>query len=79
VTEIRSILAATDLSAPARRAVDRAAGLAQSASASLALVLVHVVSGFALDNVRRWLDIGSDPGQSIIDHVHASLRDVLGN
>jgi nucleotide-binding universal stress UspA family protein len=74
VTEIRSILAATDLSAPARRAVDRGAGLAQAASASLALV--YVISGFALDNVRRWLDIGSDPGQSIVDHVHASLRDV---
>ena len=77
MTEIRSILAATDLSAPARRAVDRAAGLAQAASASLALV--HVVSGFALDNLRRWLDVGSDPGQSIVEHVRASLRDVASD
>jgi len=74
VAEIRSILAATDLSAPARRAVDRAAGLAQRASAPL--TLAHVVSGSALDDLRRWLDVGGDPGQSIVDEVHERLHDL---
>jgi nucleotide-binding universal stress UspA family protein len=71
---IRSIVAATDLSASARRAAHRAARLAQASSASL--MLVHVVSGSAVDELRRWLDVGGDPGQSIVDEVRARLKDL---
>ncbi len=73
--EIRSIVAATDLSAPARRAVDRAAGLARSVSASL--TLVHAFSGTALDELRRWLDSNGDrAAQSIHDEVRERLREL---
>jgi len=71
---IRSIVVASDLSAPARRAVDRAAMLARRASASL--TLAHVVTGSALDDVRRWLDVGADPGQSIIDDARTRLHEL---
>lgn len=62
---LRSIFAATDLSRPARRAADRAARLAQSASASL--TLVHVVSGSALDELRRKIDTGGGMCESILE------------
>jgi nucleotide-binding universal stress UspA family protein len=76
MTEIRSIVAATDLSAPARRAADRAAMLAQATSASLSLV--HAVSASALDELRRWLDTGGDIEISILDDVRARMHDLAG-
>lgn len=63
--ELRSLVVASDLSAPARRAADRAAMLAQASSASL--TLVHAVSGTALDELRRWLDTNGGATQSIVD------------
>ena len=70
--ELRCVVVATDLSAPARRAADRAARIARSASASL--TLVHAVSGSALDELRRWLDIGGSTEQSLLDDVRGRLR-----
>jgi nucleotide-binding universal stress UspA family protein len=72
--EIRSVVAATDLSAPARRAVDRAARLARSAGASL--TLVHAVNASLLSELRRWLDTGGDIERSIVDDLGARLRDL---
>lgn len=71
---LRSVVAATDLSAPARRAADRAAMLAASASASL--TLIHVVSGSALDELRRWLDRNGLTEQSILDEVWQRTRNL---
>ena len=47
------ILPATDLSAPARHAADRAARLARETGA--ALTLVHALPRRALDDLRQWL------------------------
>src|SRR5690349_18987325 len=54
---LECIVAATDLSSSARHACDRAAQLAASHGASLALM--HTVGATALDDLRRW--IGEDP------------------
>lgn len=72
--EIRSIVAATDLSAPARRAADRAAMLAQAAVTPL--TLVHAVNASALNELRRWLETGGGVEQSIYDDVRARLHDL---
>ena len=72
MNEIRSVIAATDLSAPARRAVDRAARLARAASASF--TLVHAVNGSMLTELRRWLDNGGDVERSILDDVRSRLH-----
>jgi nucleotide-binding universal stress UspA family protein len=50
----RTLLAATDFSAPARHALERAAMLAH-AQADARLTLAHIVSGGALDALRRLL------------------------
>jgi nucleotide-binding universal stress UspA family protein len=71
---LRCVVAATDLSAPARRAADRAARIARRASSSL--TLVHAVSGSALDELRRWLDTGGGVEQSLLDDVRGRLRDL---
>jgi len=54
MTQTRTLLAATDFSAPARHALERAALLAQ-VHPDTRLTLVHVVSGSALDTLRRML------------------------
>jgi nucleotide-binding universal stress UspA family protein len=54
MTQTRTLLAATDFSAPARHALERAALLAQAHS-DARLTLAHVVSGSALDTLRRML------------------------
>lgn len=69
---MRSIVAATDLSAPARHATDRAARLAHEAGASLALV--HAVSRHALDDLRRWL--ASDPEPPVLDDARRQLHGI---
>lgn len=74
MTEIRSLVVASDLSAPARRAADRAAMLASASSASLALV--YAVSGSALEELRRWLDTGGGAAQSIFEDCRARLREL---
>lgn len=74
MVEIRSIVAATDLSAPARRAIDRAASLAQAAPASLALV--HAVNAPVFYELRRWLDTGGEIERSIVDELRARFHDL---
>lgn len=71
---LRSVIAATDLSAPARRAANRAAMLASCASASL--TLVHVASGSALEEMRRWLDRDGLTEQSLLDEVRQRTREL---
>ena len=60
MTPSRKILAATDFSAPARHALERAALLAQ-AHPDTQLILAHVVSSSALDSLRRL--IGQDAAE----------------
>ncbi|MBW8330342.1 MAG: universal stress protein [Thiobacillus sp.] len=54
MTQARTLLAATDFSAPARHALERAAQLAASHSGAR-LTLAHVASRSALDSLRRLL------------------------
>jgi nucleotide-binding universal stress UspA family protein len=54
MTQNRTLLAATDFSAPARHALERAAQLAGAHPGSR-LTLAHVVSASGLDNLRRML------------------------
>jgi nucleotide-binding universal stress UspA family protein len=75
--QLHSVVAATDLSAPARRAVDRAAALAQAAHASL--TLVHVVNSSALNELRRWLESGGEVERSIVEEVRARLHDLAAD
>jgi nucleotide-binding universal stress UspA family protein len=72
---IHSVVAATDLSAAARRAADRAARIARDASASL--TLVHAVNTSALDELRRWLEQGEDAEQSILDDARTRLHELV--
>lgn len=67
------ILAATDLSAPARHAAARAALLAAETGASLELL--HVVEAGALAELRRLFgaDAG-DLGERVVDQARAGLR-----
>lgn len=73
---IQSIVGATDLSAAARRAVDRAAMLAHQFAASL--TLVHAVDAPALDQIRRWLEGGADAEHSILEDVRVRLHALAG-
>src|SRR5512143_372743 len=52
--QVKTLLAATDFSAPARHALERAAQLAQMHT-DARLTLAHVVSASALDKLRRLL------------------------
>lgn len=74
MTPIRTILAATDLSGPARNAVVRAASIAQHTGAQL--TLQHVVSSGALDSLRHLFAAQPDDLQQRLldearDEVHA--------
>ena len=71
---LRAVVAATDLSAPARRAVERAARLAATAGASL--TLVHAVNAPLLAELRRWIDAGGDAERSIADDLRARLHEL---
>jgi len=59
MTTLRTLLVATDLSAPARHAALRAALLAHAAGAHLELL--HVVEGGALDQLRHLLGAAAGP------------------
>lgn len=45
-------------------------------SASAALLMVHAVSGSALDELRRWIDTGGDAGQAILEEDRSRLREL---
>ncbi|MGQ3054915.1 MAG: universal stress protein [Roseateles sp.] len=65
------ILAATDFSAPARHAADRAARLARETGA--ALTLMHVIPGSALHELRQWLGVGHAMEQQLHDDAQRQL------
>ncbi len=71
---IRSIVAATDLSAPARHAADRAARLAQRTGASL--TLMHAASGSALDQLRRLVGNGEEISRTLLDDSRRRLHEL---
>lgn len=69
---LRSIVAATDLSAPSRHAAERAALLARDHAA--ALTLLHTLSASALDDLRRWLDGADAAGAALQDDARGRLH-----
>lgn len=70
---LNHFLAATDLSAPARHAAERAAALAGSLGARLALV--HIASRAPLDQLRQLLSAGEDDvAQELLDRLRLDLR-----
>lgn len=72
----RTLLAATDFSAPARHALERAAQLAQTSPDSR-LTLAHVVSGSALDALRRMLPGNADTLEAkLLDQAKKELSDL---
>jgi len=72
MSALRSIVAATDLSAPARHAADRAARLAQGAGASL--TLVHAASGSALDQLRRFVSSAEEVSRALLEDSRSRLH-----
>lgn len=76
MSTITSILAATDLSAPARHAAERAARLAHEHQA--ALTLMHVTSAGVLQELRGWLGAGSDAEARIGDESARALSTLAG-
>jgi len=72
MTPLRTLLAATDLSAPARHAVMRAALLAQSSGARLELL--HVLQGSALDQLRQAL---GQQAEAVLARLENDARDKL--
>jgi len=69
---LRTVLAATDLSAPARHALDRAADLAREHGATLALA--HAISGSRLDELRRWLGQDTPAPQELMAEAAGALH-----
>ena len=69
---LNTILAATDFSAPARHAADRAARLAHETGAQL--TLMHAVSGRALDDLRQWLGAGHAAETQLLEDAEQQLR-----
>jgi nucleotide-binding universal stress UspA family protein len=65
------ILAATDFSAPARHAADRAARLAHETGA--ALTLMHALPGGALQALRQWLGTDHAMEQQLRDDAQRQL------
>jgi nucleotide-binding universal stress UspA family protein len=79
MSALNSILAATDFSAPARHAAQRAARLANEAGA--ALHLMHALPAGALHELQTWLGAGhaaalrvQDEAQRRLDELAADLR-----
>ncbi len=73
MAELKHILAATDLSAPARHAVERAALVAAGNDAALAMI--HIANLAPLDQIRQLLS--SEPErleQDLLDQLRESLR-----
>lgn len=66
------LLAATDLSAPARHAADRAARLAHETGAQL--TLLHVLQADAIGVMRRWLGQDSAAERALHDQARQQLE-----
>ncbi|MDP3138324.1 MAG: universal stress protein, partial [Burkholderiaceae bacterium] len=73
---LRAIITATDFSAPARHAAQRAARLAQASGC--ALTLTHTVGGSALEDLRRWLSEDSLAGGVIEADARQHLQNLAG-
>lgn len=71
MSHLGPILAATDFSAPARHAADRAARLARETGA--ALTLLHVLPGDALLSLRQWLGAGHAMEAHLRDEAQRQL------
>ena len=71
MTHMGPILAATDFSAPARHAADRAARVARQTGAPL--TLMHVLPGGALQELRQWLGQGHAMEQQLQDEAARQL------
>jgi nucleotide-binding universal stress UspA family protein len=73
MTALRTLLAATDLSAPSRRAVLRAAQLARASGARLELL--HVVEARALEQLRHLLGQQATPvADRLLEEAREELR-----
>ena len=72
MTALTQILVASDFSASARHAADRAARLAHETGASLELL--HVLPGQALQELRQWLGSGHASEQQLYADVENQLR-----
>lgn len=73
---IASIIAASDFSAPARHAADRAARIAQETHA--ALTLLHVVPGPLMSQVRAWLGTDTEVEARLVDEARGKLAELMG-
>lgn len=71
---LSAVLAATDLSAPSRHALERAARIARAGGASL--TVLHVLPATALDELRQWLGAGGAPEQALIDQARRQLHEM---
>jgi len=72
MSPLTSILAATDFSAHARHAADRAARLAHETGARL--TLMHALSGSALAELRQWLGTNHAGEQQLVEATRRSLE-----
>ncbi len=77
MTSPKTILAATDFSAQARHAADRAARLAHETGAPM--TLMHVVPGGALAELREWLGQGHAMAQQLEDDAQRQLRQLAAD
>jgi nucleotide-binding universal stress UspA family protein len=78
MTHIKRLLAATDLSAPARHAAERAALLAAELAGTLDLL--HVTASGPLDKLRRLVrEIPADAEQRLIDAMRENLIQLAEN
>lgn len=74
MNSLRSIVTATDLSAPSRHAASRAAMLAKSSGASM--TLMHTVGSAAFDDLRRWLGVGDETSGKVDQDARRQLQEV---
>ncbi len=69
---LTSILAATDFSAPARHAADRAARVARETGA--ALTLMHTLAAQPLAELRQWLGAQPQAEQQLLEQAREQLQ-----
>ncbi|MGE0226044.1 MAG: universal stress protein [Acetobacteraceae bacterium] len=78
MARIKRLLAATDLSAPARHAAERAALLATEAGGTLDLL--HVIAAGPLGKLRQLVrEVPADAEQRLVDAVREEVRQLAGN
>lgn len=75
---VKRLLVATDLSAPARHAADRAALVAREVGASLDLF--HVANVTAVEKLRLLIaDVPAETGQRVLDAAREEMRELAAN